>query len=110
MFMLNAIFALIAILVRKKRDCEDPTPMTPAEIDAALDDRVAELLPTMGPLNHRLSVVDLFKTLGLDPSLQNRREVAISLGFPGVFNGSADDNVWLIKKIREEFGRGNIAA
>lgn len=107
MFILNAIFALIAILVRRKRDSEDPTPMTPQEIDAALDERVEALGQN---LNHRLSVIDLFKTLGLDPSLENRREVAIVLGHPGPFDGTADQNIWLIKKIREKFALGEIVA
>lgn len=97
--MLKAIFALIRIFCRRT----DPAPMSPAEIDAALDQRAGERGEV---LNHRESAVDLFKTLSLDSSLKNRAATAADLGFKETFTGTAEQNEWLIRAIREKFSKG----
>jgi len=53
-------------------------------------------------LNWRTSIVDLMKLVGLDPSLDNRRELARELGYTGDTNDSAAMNVWLHKRVMQE--------
>lgn len=61
------------------------------------------------PLNWRTSIVDLMKLLGLDSSLDARRQLAQELGYTGDRNDSATMNVWLhkqvIKKLEENGGK-----
>ena len=53
-------------------------------------------------LNWRTSIVDLMKLLDLDSSLDNRKELATELGYPGAKDGSAEMNIWLIKAVMRE--------
>ena len=53
-------------------------------------------------LNWRTSIVDLMKLLGIDSSLENRRELARELGFTGDSSDSAAMNVWLHKRVMQE--------
>lgn len=53
-------------------------------------------------LNWRTSIVDLMKLLGIDPSLDNRKELARELGYTGELNGSAEMNIWLHKAVMRE--------
>ena len=53
-------------------------------------------------LNWRTSIVDLMKLLGIDSSLQNRKELAQELGYTGELNGSAEMNIWLHKATMKE--------
>jgi 3-oxoacyl-ACP reductase-like protein len=53
-------------------------------------------------LNWRTSIVDLLKLLDIDPSLDNRRELATELGYTGEKNGSAEMNIWLHKAVMRE--------
>jgi hypothetical protein len=48
-------------------------------------------------LNYKSSIVDLMKLLGIDSSLENRKELAQELGYSGELNGSAEMNIWLHK-------------
>lgn len=50
-------------------------------------------------LNWRTSVADLMRLLDLDPSLENRRELARELGYTGAADGSAEMNIWLYKAV-----------
>ncbi|MEZ3136478.1 DUF3597 domain-containing protein [Stutzerimonas kunmingensis] len=61
-------------------------------------------------LNWRTSIVDLLKLLGLDSSLEARRELATELGCPPAeMADSAQMNMWLhravMKKLAENGGR-----
>ena len=49
--------------------------------------------------NWRTSIVDLLKLLGLDNSLQSRKELAGELGYSGDTNDSASMNVWLHRQV-----------
>lgn len=53
-------------------------------------------------LNWRTSIVDLMKLLDIDPSLENRKELAEELGYVGERNGSAEMNIWLHKAVMRE--------
>jgi hypothetical protein len=50
-------------------------------------------------LNWRTSIVDLLKLLGLDSSLQARKELAAELHYSGDTNDSASMNVWLHRQV-----------
>lgn len=51
-------------------------------------------------LNWKTSIVDLHKLLGLDHSLQSRKELAVELGCPAEKMGdSAQMNMWLHKTV-----------
>jgi hypothetical protein len=56
-------------------------------------------------LNWRTSIVDLMKLLGIDSSLDNRKELARELGYTGDLDGSAEMNIWLHKKTMQELAR-----
>ena len=53
-------------------------------------------------LNYRSSIVDLMKLLGLDSSLDNRKELATELGYTGDKDGSAEMNIWLHKEVMRQ--------
>ena len=50
-------------------------------------------------LNWQSSIVDLMKLVGLDPSLQNRKQLAQELGYTGDMNDSASMNIWLHRQV-----------
>ena len=56
-------------------------------------------------LNWRTSIVDLMKLLGIDSSLDNRKDLAKELGYTGELNGSAEMNIWLHKATMRELAK-----
>ena len=56
-------------------------------------------------LNWRTSIVDLMKLVGIDSSLDNRKELATELGYTGEKDGSAEMNIWLHKAVMKELAR-----
>lgn len=52
------------------------------------------------------------KLLGLDSSLDNRKELATELGYTGAKDGSAEMNIWLHKAVMQELAKngGNVPA
>ena len=56
-------------------------------------------------LNWRISIVDLMKLLGIDSSLDNRKELATELGYTGTTDGSAEMNIWLHKAVMKELAK-----
>jgi hypothetical protein len=94
-----------------------PTPTTPqqeahaqapapVDIEAVLED-MAENNPQK--LNWRTSIVDLMKLVGMESSLQERKELADELGYTGDKSDSAAMNIWLhkavLKKLSENGGK-----
>ena len=53
-------------------------------------------------LNWQTSIVDLMKLVGMDPSLQNRKQLAQELGYSGDTNDSASMNIWLHKQVMSQ--------
>jgi hypothetical protein len=54
-------------------------------------------------LNWRTSVVDLLKVLGIDSSLEHRKELATELGCPAdKLSDSAEMNMWLHKAVLQK--------
>ncbi|QNP45417.1 DUF3597 domain-containing protein [Sphingomonas sediminicola] len=53
-------------------------------------------------LNYKTSIVDLMKLLGMDSSLENRKELAAELGYQGAKDGSVEMNIWLHKEVMRQ--------
>ena len=77
-----------------------PTP-APKEVDV---EAVLNQLNAKSPqkLNWQTSIVDLMKLVGMDSSLQHRKELAAELGYKGDSNDSAAMNVWLHKAVMQK--------
>lgn len=74
-------------------------PAAPVDVAAVLDAAVAK---SGQKLNWKTSIVDLMKALGLDSSLEHRKELAHELGYSGDSSDSAKMNIWLHKKVLAE--------
>ena len=72
------------------------TPMPAVDVAAILKDKADK---TPEKLNWQSSIVDLLKLLGLDSSLDSRKELAKELGYTGDTNDSATMNIWLHKEV-----------
>ena len=53
-------------------------------------------------LDWKHSIVDLMKLLGMDSSLEHRKELAKELHYDGDMNDSATMNVWLSKQVMKK--------
>jgi Domain of unknown function (DUF3597) len=78
-----------------------PQPVAIEEVDVIA--HLEEIDRTDGRnLNWRTSIVDLMKMLGMDASLQERKDLAMELGYTGELEGSAEMNIWLHKAVMRE--------
>ena len=77
-----------------------PQPVQSVDVEQVL----ADITASKGnpDLNYKTSIVDLMKLLGLDSSLDNRKELATELGYTGAKDGSAEMNIWLHKAVMRE--------
>lgn len=64
------------------------------DVDAVLTEKAGS-----SGLNWQNSIVDLMKVVGIDSSLDNRKELASELGYTGALDGSAEMNIWLHKEV-----------
>ncbi len=55
-------------------------------------------------LDWKHSIVDLMKLLGMDSSLEHRKELAKELDYTGDMSDSATMNVWLSKQVMKKLG------
>ena len=80
--------------------------MAPVDVDAVLTQMAAK---NPERLDWKKSIVDLMKLVGMDASLQARKELATELGYTGDKNDSATMNIWLhkqvLKKLAENGGK-----
>lgn len=78
----------------------------PVNIETILNDAVNK---SGQKLNWRTSIVDLMKALGMDASLEERKELAGELGYTGDIHDSAKMNTFLhkalMKKLSENGGK-----
>lgn len=83
-----------------------PAPAAPKEIDP--DAALEKIAHSKGDpdLNYKTSIVDLMKLIGLDSSLDNRKQLATELGYQGEKDGSAEMNLWLHKAVMERIRTG----
>lgn len=77
-------------------------PAAPVDVEAVLTQKAAAKGET---LNWQTSIVDLMKTIDLDSSLANRKELATELGYTGEKDGSAEMNIWLHKAVMRELAK-----
>lgn len=92
---------------------QPPQAATPAPVPAAaaaapaierLDmEKVLDEMAAKNPqkLNWRNSIVDLMKLVGMESTLQERRELADEMGYTGDKGDTAAMNMWLHKKLME---------
>jgi hypothetical protein len=83
-------------------------PMSDVDVVAKLEKLAAE---NPQKLNWRTSIVDLMKLLGMESSLEERKELAEELGYPREgMSDSAKMNVWLHKAVLWEIAKngGNV--
>lgn len=71
----------------------------PVDVEAVLTQMAAN---QSQKLNWRTSIVDLMKLVGLDSSLENRKELARELGYKGDTGDSAAMNIWLHKQVMNQ--------
>jgi len=71
-------------------------PAQPVDVEQILNGMLAS---SGQQLNWRSSIVDLLKLLGLDSSLQSRKELAAELNYTGDTNDSAKMNIWLHRQV-----------
>ena len=69
----------------------------PVDVEAVLTER--QRAKGGAQLNWRTSIADLMRLLDLDPSLDNRKELATELGYTGAKDGSAEMNIWLHRQV-----------
>ena len=71
----------------------------PVDVEAVLEQLAAK---NTQKLNWRTSIVDLMKLVGMESSLENRKELARELGYTGDTGDSAAMNIWLHKRVMKE--------
>ncbi|MFS2019182.1 DUF3597 domain-containing protein, partial [Massilia sp. CT11-108] len=71
-------------------------PMQQVDVEAVLNNMQQQ---SGQQLNWRTSIVDLLKLLGLDSSLQARKELAAELNYSGDTGDSASMNIWLHRQV-----------
>ena len=79
-----------------------PQPQTQQQVDVG--QVLSQIASDTGnpDLNYKTSIVDLMKLLGMDSSLENRKELATELGYTGDKDGSAEMNIWLHKEVMKQ--------
>jgi hypothetical protein len=92
-----------------------PQPNAPAATMERVD--IEQVLDGMASqngqkLNWRTSIVDLMKLVGMDSTLEERRELADELGYTGDKGDTAKMNMWLHKEVmrRMEQNGGKVPA
>ena len=73
-----------------------PAPVSQVDVTRILDDMAAK---SSEKLNWKTSIVDLLKLLGLDSSLNSRKDLAKELGYTGDTGDSAAMNIWLHRQV-----------
>jgi len=71
-----------------------PAAITLVDVEALLDG-----MPGAKNLNWRTSIVDLMKLLGLDSSLETRKQLAQELSYGADTSDSAKMNIWLHRQV-----------
>jgi hypothetical protein len=81
-----------------------PAPSVPPTQQVDVEQVLTSIAASKGnpDLNYKTSIVDLMKLLGMDSSLDNRRELATELGYSGEKDGSAEMNIWLHKEVMRQ--------
>lgn len=85
-----------------------PTATTGPKERAAISTEEVERrianIPGADNLNWRTSIVDLMKLVKIDPSYENRKELAQEMGNTG-YSGTAEDNIKLHKQVMDAIAK-----
>lgn len=73
-------------------------PLTDVDVAAVMEQLVSESGET---LNWRTSIVDTMKALGVNSSLEHRKQLAQELKYDGDMDDSASMNIWLHKQVMQ---------
>jgi hypothetical protein len=79
-----------------------PAAAQPVDVEAILTQKAAA---AGRPSNWRTSIVDLLTLLGLDSSLQARKELANELNIHAGADGSAEENIALHKAVMQKLAQ-----
>ena len=74
-------------------------PVTAVDVAAILDKMASE---NTQKLNWKHSIVDLMKLVGMESSLEARRELAADLKYSGDTKDTATMNIWLHKEVMKK--------
>jgi len=87
-------------------------PAPAATMERVDIEQVLDGMPGSNKLNWRTSIVDLMKLVGMDSTLQERKELATELGYTGDQGDTAKMNMWLHKEVmkRMEQNGGKVPA
>ena len=101
--MSRSIFRWLRVL----RPSSSSGPSQQQQQQVNVDEVLARIASEKGnpDLNYKTSIVDLMKLLGIDSSLDNRKELARELGYTGELNGSAEMNIWLHKATMKQLAQ-----
>ncbi|MBX6747605.1 MAG: DUF3597 domain-containing protein [Acetobacteraceae bacterium] len=80
-------------------DAQPAAGRQPVDVEAILTDMASK---NPQKLDWRHSIVDLMKLLGLDSSLEARKELARELNYSGSTSDSAAMNIWLHKQVMQK--------
>ena len=81
-----------------------PAPSTTAAVTEIDVTNSLDSMPGADRLNWRTSIVDLMKLIGVDSDYDSRKALAQELGRTD-YSGTAEDNVWLHRKVMGELSR-----
>lgn len=81
-----------------------PAPSTTAAVTEIDVTNSLDSMPAADRLNWRTSIVDLMKLIGVDSDYDSRKALAQELGRTD-YSGTAEDNVWLHRKVMGELSR-----
>ena len=111
----DAIFGKKAVAATPTAPTVTPTEIVAAAPQPAESQQISEVdvIATLEAidasdgrnLNWRTSIVDLMKMLGMESSLQERKDLAMELGYTGTLEGSAEMNIWLHKAVMRELAK-----
>jgi hypothetical protein len=76
-----------------------PVASPPASITVVDVEQQLDGMPGASALNWRTSIVDLMKLLGLDSSLDSRKQLAAELSYGADTSDSAKMNMWLHRQV-----------
>ncbi|WP_294393129.1 DUF3597 domain-containing protein [uncultured Sphingomonas sp.] len=80
-----------------------PAAQAPVDVDVDVEQILTQKAAAYGkPNNWRTSIVDLLTLLGLDSSLQARKELAQELNVHAGADGSAEQNIALHKAVMQQ--------
>ncbi len=100
------LFNLICLIVRARRHQDKRAePLTPDEVNTLLAELAAK---SSEQYDWRHSVVDLLKLFRLESDFKARKELAAYFGREGLYEGTAEENLWLRDQVISKVADHNV--